>query len=218
MSVSTILAFAAAASTMTPPVTGDFDGDGAADTAAIISKADGTHEVLVRFAGGQSALVARVEDQAELAVVTPDRIDALCEPIVSYMPDCTRRLAGRDREAVWIKHISGSAQGLAVWNGTRFRVVTSLWPENAASAGTNGGSGYSNRTAPSREVRSVVELDVSSAGKADACRVVQSSGVPQLDTEACSIMLQKAKLRPASGTGVGRRAATRTAIVWRVTE
>ncbi|SEQ93305.1 TonB family protein [Sphingobium sp. YR768] len=40
-------------------------------------------------------------------------------------------------------------------------------------------------------------LFVSAQGKIDKCSVVQSSGVPELDTQACTIMVARPRLRPA---------------------
>jgi len=130
-----ILVMAAAASAAT--ATGDFDGDGRGDTAVIIRKEDGTREAFVTFADGQRGFVTRVEGEANLASVSPDRIAALCEPLKRYMPDCTRGLGSRDREGLWIELISTPARQLALWNGSAFRVVTGLWPKNAASSPTS---------------------------------------------------------------------------------
>jgi hypothetical protein len=127
----------AAASAATATAAGDFDGDGRGDTAVIIRKADGTREAFVTFADGQRGFVTRVEGEANLASVSPDRIAALCEPIKRYMPDCTRGLGSRDREGLWIELINAPARHLALWNGSRFSVVTGLWPKNAASSPTS---------------------------------------------------------------------------------
>jgi hypothetical protein len=129
-----ILVMAAAASAT---ATGDFDGDGRRDTAIIIRKVDGTREAFVTFSDGQRVFVTRVAGEANLASVAPDRIAALCEPIKRYMPDCTRGVGSRDREGLWIELISAPARDLALWNGSRFSVVTGLWPENATISPTS---------------------------------------------------------------------------------
>lgn len=220
MSVISILPIAVAALTAPSPVAGDFDGDGATDTATIISRADGRYEVLVTFASGRGTLVDRVDRQAELAVISSGLIASLCKPIARDMPDCARQLAGRDRQGLWIKRISGPRmQGLAIWNGTQFRVVASFWPEDAATAAQQAESAASPRTdSPHREesrLRSVLELDLSPSGKVEGCRVVESTAAPELDAKACSIMLEKAKFSPPSGVSAGKRLTTRTEIVWR---
>jgi hypothetical protein len=213
MSIIGIVQLAAVLSSATSPVTGDFDGDGATDSATVISKSDGGREAIVTFGHGRSAFVSRVGEQAELAVVAPDRIATLCHPIERDVPDCTRQVGGRDRPGLWIKRISGpTVQGLAVWNGARFRVVESLWPEDAYNVEPRVSKAIhapmEGKHTASR-LRTVVQLDFSAVGKAEGCRVVEPSGAPELDTKACSIMMAKAKSTP------GKRSTKPTEIVWR---
>lgn len=88
--ILTFLAAGSAAPTI-PLVTGDFDGDGKADTAAIVQQSNGRRDVIATSLDGRKELVlARVDENAVLSMIPPVEVARLCPPIAQIVPDCSR--------------------------------------------------------------------------------------------------------------------------------
>lgn len=111
-----------------PLVTGDFDGDGKADTAAIVQQSNGRRDVIATFHDGRRELVlARVDENAVLSVIPPVEIARLCSPLAQIVPDCSRQLSHRDRDGLSFKRTAVEVPALALWNGSKFSLHFSTW-------------------------------------------------------------------------------------------
>lgn len=64
-----------------------------------------------------------------------------------------------------------------------------------------------------RPPSTLVEFEVSKAGKVEQCRVVASSGAPELDAKACSLLLEKARFAATS-----RKQKKRIRVSWQMTQ
>ncbi|EZP50050.1 TonB family protein [Sphingomonas sp. RIT328] len=139
------------ATTEAPPVSGDFDGDGLSDTAAIVRQPDGRRDVVAVLHDGRRFVVyARVDEAATLGLIPPPEIARLCGSYAGAVPACSRQFAGRDRDALTFIPDVGGVPALAMWNGTRFFALQSTWSPRTTPASTLIGAVPSSVRAPAR--------------------------------------------------------------------
>ncbi len=61
-----------------------------------------------------------------------------------------------------------------------------------------------------------MEFDISPEGRVENCRIVESSGSPELDAKACAITTEKARYAPAvDANGKPKRSPGRLKVSWR---
>lgn len=189
--VSAVLVVAAAVPSATP-VQGDFDGDGRSDTASIVGNAEGSFDVVVRFATGRIAVAdSGVDDAARLTTILAARVRQSCAPLARSAPECSGALSPRD--GLYFKRTRGDVASLAIWSRGNFTKIFGLSVRDVAATGPAA-------SAPPGTVRTpatLLSLAISDEGKVTACTIAESSGNAALDQKACAIMLAKAKFRPA---------------------
>ncbi|MDY1007345.1 TonB family protein [Sphingomonas sp. CFBP9019] len=189
--VSAVLV-AAAAVPSAAPVQGDFDGDGRSDTASIVGNAEGSFDVVVRFATGRIAVAdSGVDDAARLTTILAARVRQSCAPLARSAPECSGALSPRD--GLYFKRTRGDVASLAIWSRGNFTKIFGLSVRDLAATGPAA-------SAPPGTVRTpatLLSLAISAEGKVTACTIAESSGNAALDQKACAIMLAKAKFRPA---------------------
>ena len=60
----------------------------------------------------------------------------------------------------------------------------------------------------------LMSYDVTEAGTIENCRVVESSGVAELDAKACASITEKGRYTPASGPDGPKRSTQRLRVRW----
>lgn len=192
--------------------TGDFDGDGAADTAVIVVRPDGSREVVVTLdVKTPEIVVARVDQYTVLNLVPPDQVAAACRPLTGIVPECSGAVARLKRTGLAFRRVQQEMVGLAVWDGARFATLIGQGITQAGPAAVTPPPPVS--TTPAIR-RTVLSLDVGSSGRVEACRVVEASGSTALDAKACAIAVDKARYATTAGGKPMQRQTRRLSIAW----
>jgi TonB family protein len=203
---------------------GDFDGDGLADAAAIVARAEGNRDVVVTFHGkGQDVLVARVDKDAVLSIVSPAQVVEACRPLVGIIPECTGNVARPTRLGLAFKRMQQEVVGLYIWNGSSFVGILGQDIQQTAGGAPDLRHAVDPIMPPSKAKptgvavtpihHTTLSLDIGSSGRVEACRVVEGSGSSQLDAKACSIAVEQARYAPGEGGSI-KPQTRRLRITW----